>query len=157
LSQIESFVANNEPGYGVHWASGQETVIRLLAWLFFLSAIDRKSTMARRLERLCAAEMDATARFLDEHIGYARFAVYNNHLISEALGLYTAGTVLGSGASRARWLERGSQLLNEAVEAQFYKDGGYIQNSHNYHRMALQLLMLAVVVAKRAGVAEVPV
>jgi len=37
-----------------------------------------------------------------------------------------------------RWRDLGRRILDKKRSGQFYEDGGYIQQSHNYHRVALQ-------------------
>ena len=77
------------------------------------------------------------------HIEYARDSVYNNHLLSEALGLFVAGSLL-RGESAARWKKATAiDLLLEQADRQVYPDGAYIQQSHTYHRVAMQVYLWA--------------
>ena len=150
LSQIQGFVQENPVGYGIHWASGQEIALRLLAWLFAFETMLSNTSVSDTAESLIAEALHAGAGHIERHIGYARFAVYNNHLISEALALYAAGILLDNAdATRRRSL--GRALLDEASESQFYPDGGYIQQSHNYHRVALQGYLWACLFARSAN------
>ena len=50
-----------------------------------------------------------------------------------------------------RWRELGRRILDEEAERQFYADGGYIQQSHNYHRVALQNYLWACSFARSTG------
>src|SRR6185436_15592916 len=61
------------------------------------------------------------------------------------------GGLFGEDARAAAWRAFGRRVLDEGCERQFYPDGAYIQNSHNYHRLALQLLLWACVFAKASG------
>lgn len=149
--QVGSFATENQFGYGVHWNSGQEIAFRLLAWLFGLQILgkggDRDSEMHHQISR----QLYLGALQIEAHIDYARFAVHNNHLLSEALGLMVAGLLLPDQARAPRWRDYGWELLDEAADRQFYEDGGYIQQSHNYHRVALQDLLWAASFARAAG------
>lgn len=139
--QLRDFVAANRVGYGPHWASGQEVFIRLVAWQF------AKEALGLQLDDWAAIVAESVL-FIKKHIAYARYAVCNNHLLGEALGLYLFGSMLSGNEKWAVVARQGKALFTEAVERQFYEDGGYIQQSHTYHRLALEYLILAIIRAK---------
>jgi hypothetical protein len=145
--QIAGFVRDNPYGRGVHWASGQETVIRLVAWLFAVSALRQEPGILEALPEV-TRHLHEGAVHLERHIDYARKSVYNNHLISEALGLYLAGALLPEVGDSARWTDVGLGLLDEQADRQVYRDGAYIMYSHNYHRAAMQMYLLAASVRR---------
>lgn len=151
LAQMESFVAANPFGRGIHWNSGQEVAFRLMAWLFALDVMLLRGPDAERAAELVADALRLGAFHVEQHIDYARIAVYNNHVLSEALLLYAAGILLPECAESKRWREFGRRLLEAEAERQFYRDGAYIQQSHNYHRVALQVLVWATMMARSNG------
>jgi len=139
VSQLHSFETKAPFGSGVHWYSGQEVAVRTLALLFAYNAFGRPAVLEGLLFRaLCRAGL-----YIESHIEYAREAVFNNHLIWEALGLYMAGRLLRGIPEASRWESAGRQILDEQAERQIYPDGGYIQQSHTYHRMAIQGYLVA--------------
>jgi hypothetical protein len=71
---------------------------------------------------------------------YAR-SQNNNHLLSEAAGLYTAGLALPGHLDTQRWRELGWKWFNRALLKQVANDGCYSQHSTNYHRLMLQLAL----------------
>lgn len=142
FDQIESFHRVSPFGRGVHWASSQEIAIRFCAFLFALSVFSNLSQPVSSISKVIAAELLDGAVHLEQHLDYARKSVYNNHLLSEALGLYIAGTALPDVPEASRWRELGSAILTEQADVQVRRDGGYIQNSHNYHRFAMQVYLL---------------
>ncbi len=104
--QAETFWAANPPNLGPNWASGQEVALRILAFTFALQVFDdsQSSTPARR-QRLLASIIEHAQR-IPPTILYAR-AQNNNHLITEAVGLYTAGCLLPNHPQAARWRRLG--------------------------------------------------
>ena len=149
-AQVASFLEKNPVPTGVHWASGQEIGFRLLAWLFAGHVLLGDDSFASVRDDIGAAALQG-AEHIRRHIQYASKAVYNNHVLSEALALFTIGGVFRE-ASGSRALQRlGESLLDEHIERQFYSDGGYIQQSHNYHRLALQVVLMASVMARGFG------
>ncbi len=145
--QIESFVRDNPPAFGAHWGSGQEAVIRLIAWMFAAHAgLRRNPSFASAIAAIETHARDVLAH-LRHTIDYARIAVPNNHLFTEALGMYVLGVAFGN--ERAR--DDGRAMLSAEVERQFYEDGGYLQQSHTYHRAVLQLLLWGIGVSRANG------
>ena len=142
ISQIQSFMESNSPGLGVHWASGQETAFRLLAWIFGLQVFSAFGLVPDSVICEVGQNFAANAAHIAGHIEYARDSVYNNHLLSEALGLYAAGRLLPGNEAR-RWRDLGFDLLVEQADRQIYPDGSYIQQSHTYHRVAMQIYLWA--------------
>ncbi|MGD0626637.1 MAG: alginate lyase family protein [Thermodesulfobacteriota bacterium] len=151
LAQIEDFIEANPVGSGIHWASGQEIAFRLLSWIFSLDVLMIRSDTGGRAARIIAKSLLEGSGHIEENIDYARFSVYNNHLLSEALALYAAGILLPQAPESGRWRRLGLEILQEGAERQFYPDGGYIQQSHNYHRVALQDLLFAWILARAHG------
>lgn len=149
-AQIRGFVAANAFGAGVHAASGQEIAIRLLAWLFAVDTLYARHGASSIVDVVQKALLDG-GRVIAARIDYARIAVRNNHLISEALGLFAVGALLRDSAPARRWAEVGRAILDQEADRQFYQDGGYIQQSHNYHRAALMQLLWACAFAKAMG------
>jgi hypothetical protein len=143
LRQIQSFERESPFGFGVHWYSGQEVAIRAVALIFAYHAFGCSDGLKEFAARaLCRAGL-----YIESHIEYARQAVFNNHLIWEALGLYLAGRLLRGIPEGPRWESIGRQILDEQAERQVYPDGGYIQQSHTYQRMAMQAYVVASRVA----------
>ena len=149
--QLVQFVTANPVGLGIHWASGQEIGLRLLAWLFALDVLLLRTQAGHAAERAVADSLVAGARHIEQHLDYARIAIYNNHLLSEALALFAVGVLLPDGSDAERWRRVGRRILDEQAERQFYEDGGYIQQSHNYHRVAMQVYLWACSFARSMG------
>ncbi len=154
--QILRFIAENPTGVGIHWASGQEVGFRLLSWLFALDVLLSRTGAGRAVGDVVSHALLDGARHIQAHLEYARIAVYNNHLLSEALTLFGVGALLPDAAESLLWRDLGRQLLDEQAERQFYEDGAYIQQSHNYHRVALQDYMWACTFARSMGDAPSP-
>ena len=151
LAQLRSFTAQNPFGRGIHWNSGQEIAFRLMAWVYAFDVLLSRRESSATASILIADALLAGATHIERHVDYARMAVYNNHLLSEGVALLMAGTLLPDSKSGERWRRLGWELLCEAADRQFYEDGAYIQQSHNYHRVALQDLLWACVFARVLG------
>lgn len=140
--QVADFDEVTPFGMGVHWASSQEIAFRLLAWLFAFGIL-RDHPAVAALEPRIARALHLGAVHTERHIDYAKHAVHNNHLLSEALFLLMAAVLLPPSDEGERWRREAMDVLTAQSERQFYPDGGYIQQSHNYHRLAIQVMVLA--------------
>ncbi len=134
--QAEIFLDSNPPYLGPQWMNGQEIALRLmaLAWAAQVFAVSPAST-PERLVRL-AQSIAQHAERIALTLAYAR-AQNNNHLVSEAAGLYTAGLALPDHPRSAVWRQLGWRWLNKALQRQIGSFGEYIQHSTNYHRLVL--------------------
>lgn len=150
-NQVRGWEEANPFRGGVNWASGQELAIRCIAWSFALHAFGEDDRFREEDFQLLMRLLRLHGRQLAAHIDYSRFAVHNNHLIGEALGLYLLGGILPFFPEAKRWLRIGRDLLERDCLRQFRPDGGYCQSSHNYHRLALHYLLWAWRLAELRG------
>ena len=142
-NSIEDWARHNPPASGPLWICGQECSLRILAWSFgFYSFLHSPATTPARTERLLSM-IAAHAWRTAQSLGYAR-SQRSNHLITEAVGLWTAGTLYPELKSAKLWQRAGAKLLREAVLDQITPDGVSQQHSFNYQRMILQLLLWAL-------------
>lgn len=146
----EQFLDGNPPCLGPHWMSAQEVALRLMAfvWAGQVFAASPASTPARQM-RLARAVAAHAAR-IPPTLVYAR-AQNNNHLLSEAAGLFTASLALPDHPHAARWRALGWKWLNLGLQRQIDGYGEYSQHSTNYHRMMLQLALWTDALLRRQG------
>jgi hypothetical protein len=137
---VEDWALYNPPMAGPLWICGQESSLRILAWTFALHGfINSPSTTDERVA-LLVSMIAAHAWRTAQTLGYAR-SQRSNHLISEAVGLWTAGTLYPELREAQLWRNLGAHLLHEAVLDQITPEGVSQQHSFNYQRMILHLLL----------------
>jgi len=147
---FEEFTLGNPLNKGPNWQSGQEVALRLIALVITLNLM-RSSLNPRsdKVRSILVNISDHAERILPT-LAYAK-AQNNNHLISEAIGLYTAGVFLSKHPRSGKWKKIGLGIFNEAVKNQISPDGEYIQHSTNYHRMFLMLSLWMQYLLKTEG------
>ena len=145
---LEDFLAANPPNQGPHWSSAQEVALRMIALGFCSTVLDgaRASTVERK--HLLASSLAAHAQRITPSLSYAQ-AQNNNHLLSEALGLYTAAALLPRHPLRKKWLRLGRRHFASGIRRQIDASGAYGQHSANYQRLMLQLALWAGVLARK--------
>jgi len=144
------FLDANPPGYGCHWLSAQEVALRLIGLVFACQVmVDSVHFTPTLMARLASAVAEHAAR-IPPSLAYAR-AQNNNHLLSEAAGLYTAGVALQDCPRTRFWRETGWRIFNQAILEQINAAGEYIQQSANYQRLVLQLALWVRLLAVDEG------
>ncbi len=139
---FEAFQSANPAPMGPNWASAQEVALRLIAFIFAAQVFHAspESTEVRK-QALAVSIAEHAARILPT-LSYAR-AQHNNHLLTEALGLWTAGSFLHQHPQSARWRKTGADAFRDGLLRQISPSGVYAQYSLNYHRLMLQAALLA--------------
>ena len=137
---FEIFRSANPANRGQNWTSAQEVALRILAFTFAgqVFASSSHSTSTRNSQLISAIAQHADR--IPPSLLYAR-AQNNNHLLSEAAGLITAGLALPDHLQARRWSHLGWKWFNRGLRQQIDSDGAYSQHSTNYHRLMLQLAL----------------
>ncbi len=136
----ETFLDNNPFNCGPNWMNGQEVAIRLMAIVWSMQAFSSSThSTPQRRERLTRSIAEHALRIRPTLV-YAR-SQNNNHLVTEAAALFTAGYALADHPQAARWRELGWSWLNHALRHQVSSYGEYIQHSTNHHRLMLQTIL----------------
>jgi hypothetical protein len=149
-SFAERFLEANPPNQGPHWVSAQEVSLRLMAfaWCLQIFADSTHSTPARQA-RLAAAIAEHAAR-IPASLVYAR-SQNNNHLLSEAAALFSAGLALPGHPQAPDWVKLGWKWFNRGLQNQIDAFGEYSQHSSNYQRLMLQLALWVKPMARQHG------
>lgn len=138
--EFEAFADINLPNLGPNWVSGQEVAFRLIAITFAHQVFcNLEVSTPERIDRLSKAIADHAAR-IPPTLSYAR-AQNNNHLLTEAAGLLTAGHTLPEHPLAKKWRALGWRWFNHALQNQISDEGTYVQHSTNYHRLMLQVAL----------------
>jgi hypothetical protein len=147
---LDDWIESNPPQSGPMWICGQESAMRIIAWSFALYGFAASAQLTPERAAKLVAVMRAHADRIEGTLAYAR-SQKNNHALSEAAGLWTVGLLFPEVAEAGRWREQGRRSLEEEVRQQIYDDGSYIQNSINYHRLMLHLLLWAIRLGEANG------
>jgi len=146
------FLNANPPYRGLNWVSGQEVALRLIALVFTARMFtDSPHSKPERWKQL-GWSIACHARRIPPTLLYAQ-AQNNNHLLSEAAGLFTASLALPKHPDSAHWRSIGWHWFHQALQSQIEQDGTYIQHSTNYQRLMLQLALWMNALARAHDIA----
>jgi hypothetical protein len=137
---FETFSSANPPFFGPNWSSGQEVALRLIAFVWAAQVFISSTSSTPERNAALAGAVALHALRIPPTLVYAR-SQQNNHLLTEAAGLLTAGLALPDHPKASRWCVLGWNLLNKGLQSQIDSSGEYAQHSNNYHRLMLQVVL----------------
>jgi hypothetical protein len=133
---VESWRVANPPQQGVNWKCGQEVSLRVMAWCFGLYGFAGSPATTPERVTMLAQMIAVSGQRIEANLSYA-LNQQNNHGITEAMGLWTIGSLFPELADAARWCRLGRELLESQACKLIYEDGAFSQHSMNYHRVML--------------------
>ncbi|MEM8527761.1 MAG: alginate lyase family protein [Bacteroidota bacterium] len=148
LEEIESWIAQNPINQGPNWRCSQEISLRTMNWLFALYYYKRSPELTEARFQKIMQVIYWQLKHDYDNINFSRIAVRNNHAITETLMLYLAGIFFPFFPEAAKWKHKGKQWFEEEIAYQVYEDGTFLQFSHNYHRVLIQLMTQAFYLAE---------
>lgn len=151
IEQVKAFEKENPMYQGPHWVSEQEVAIRGAMLAYALYATKSASFWSEENIALFLRQIAAAAEYCMEDNDFARICVRNNHFIAGALAPYIAASVMPWHPRAAAWRKTSRKWLLEALSKQWYEDGGYIQPSHNYHRLAISYFLWVYRISENEG------
>lgn len=140
FSTLDSWIEANPLNQGPNYKCSQETSLRLLHWIFALYYYaDHKSLTDVRFGRIMHS-IYWQLHHVRKNISFSRICVRNNHAITEVMILFFSGLLFPFMPDTIKWKSEGKKWLEEEIAYQVYNDGTFLQFSHNYERVLMQLL-----------------
>jgi hypothetical protein len=152
--QLGGWIEQNPPGIGIHWLESMEPALRLLGWLWALPLVLHTPRFTPDLCLRVLRSIVAQTRHVAANL--STYSSPNTHLLAEALALFVVGTALPELEAASEWRSRARAILEREIDVQVGEDGFYREASTYYHAYAVELYLLAVVVAERNDVALAP-
>ena len=145
--QLRSWWMANPFLTGVHWTSGIEAGVRLIAWAWTRRLLDEWPKVSDLFED----NDDALAQIAWHQEFLAAFrsrgSSANNHVIAEAAGQLVAACAFPWYGRSDRWRRSAAALLERELAANTFDDGLNRELATDYHRFVLELAMVAAVEA----------
>lgn len=148
FSQIAEWIDSNPVNQGPNWKCSQEISIRVLNWIFAIYYYSDKGGIDEELWQKILNSISQQTHHVRSHINFSRIAVRNNHAITETLALYIVGLLFPWIDEKGEWKKKGKKWFEQEISYQIYPDGTFLQFSMNYHRVVIQLLTKAIVLAE---------
>jgi hypothetical protein len=148
---LRSWWKANPPLRGIHWLSGIELGMRLIAWVWSRRLLAAWPGVAALFEgnRDFRLQLYQHERWLAAL--HSRGSSANNHLIAEVAGLFLAATTFGGPPEQERWARLAAGILEQEIVSQTFPDGLNRELAFGYHGYALGLFMLAALEGEATG------
>ncbi|HEV2071994.1 MAG TPA: alginate lyase family protein [Acidimicrobiales bacterium] len=149
--QLRSWWKENPFLSGIHWTSGIELGVRLIAWTWIRRLLADWPGVADLFER-----NDLAARQLHWHQQYlsafrSTGSSANNHVVAEAAGQLVASCVFPWFSESDRWRREAAALLEAELERNTFPSGVNRELASDYHGFVAELGLLAAVEADVFG------
>ena len=150
--QLKGWLEKNQYSYGANFKCGQECSFRMVNALLAYTVF-RATKISTDSDASCMKDLvDRCYRKILSNFSYAYKCIKNNHTISELMGMIVGAWCCDD----QKQLVKAYKLLEEVVNEQFKKDGGYCQFSFNYQRLALQDLEVVLSISTKTGIVLKP-
>ncbi|HUI03337.1 MAG TPA: alginate lyase family protein [Acidimicrobiales bacterium] len=136
---------------GVHWTSGIEVGLRLIAWVWARRLLDRWHGARPLFEEneLALAQIWWHQRYLDAFP--SRGSSANNHAVAEAAGQLVAARAFPWFDESERWGARAAAALEAGLADNTFPSGVNRELAFEYHGFVAELGLLAGLEADRSG------
>jgi hypothetical protein len=148
FKEIEDWINKNPVNCGPNWKCSQEISLRVINWIFALYFYKDKNQPSELQWQKIVNSIYWQIDHVYKNINYSRIAVRNNHAITETFALYYVGLLFPWFDQSNKWKLKGKKWLEKELLYQIYEDGTFLQFSMNYHRVLIQLLSKAIVIAE---------
>jgi len=151
FSEILSWIDANPINQGPNYKCSQETSLRTLNWIFALYYYKQSSFLSENVFQKIMHVVYWQIKHVRSNINFSRKTVRNNHAITEVMMLYLGGVLFPFLPEAVEWKRVGKKWFEEEIAYQVYEDGTFLQFSHNYHRVLVQLMTWAFYLAELNG------
>ncbi|MDQ1368552.1 MAG: hypothetical protein QOF20_905 [Acidimicrobiaceae bacterium] len=149
--QLRSWWDANPFLSGVHWTSGIELGIRLIAWTWIRRLLDGWPGAEDLFDRnpVFHRQLHWHQEYLDHFV--SRGSSANNHVVAEAAGQLTASCAFPWFAESDRWRRASAVLLEDQLERNTFPSGVNRELASEYHCLVAELGLVAAVEAAASG------
>ena len=144
FNAIEDWLEANPLNMGPNYKCSQETSLRCLNWIFALYFYQDSEEITESRWQKIMHSIHWQIKHVFANIDFSRICVRNNHAITECMMIYFGGLLFPFLSESVKWKREGKHWLEEEIAYQVYEDGTFLQFSHNYQRVLIQLLSWAI-------------
>lgn len=150
-AQIESWARANPFLTGIHWSSGIEIAMRLIAFSWTRRLLEGWNRVRRHFDdnEKFAQTVFLHQWFLARRGSHGSSA--NNHLLYEMAGLYVSTCCMPWHARAAAWRQRAAQIFQRSFAAQIFDNGYSRELASDYNGFVLEALLLCLVEGEMSG------
>ena len=139
VNQIDDWIENNKPGFGVNWKCTMDVAIRACNWLLgYYFFKDSKEITDEFLIKFLKS-LFIHGKHIERNLEKGWQGLTSNHYLSDIAGLVYLGLFFRDTKIGEKWLNFGIKELKKEMKKQVYSDGCDFETSTCYHRLVLEL------------------
>jgi Heparinase II/III-like protein/Heparinase II/III N-terminus len=148
--QLAGWIDANPPGFGINWVNPMEVAIRAVNWIWAIRTLEAWRPLQPSVRARVTRSLQSHARHIVANLEGSPL-LRSNHYLSDILGVLALGTYLGDDSEARRWRKLAQRAFEREILAQVRDDGTGFEASTSYHGLALEIFLLARVIAADAG------
>lgn len=153
VAQIDDWISQNPPGYGVNWSCTMDVAIRAVNWMWTYHLIASAAAVSDSFLVRFLGSLLAHGRHIRGNIELYRHGITTNHTLADFVGLFYLGILLPGLREARGWVALAREGLEACMHMQVHHDGVDFENSIAYHRLVLEMFLGSYVLAERNGIA----
>lgn len=148
--EVEDWIEQNVPEFGVNWACSMDIAIRAVNWLWGYAFFLASPSLDDRFRIEFCKSLLAHGRHIMANLEWSPVFT-GNHYLSDIVGLVYLGILMPEFRESQTWREFGLKELENEMFRQVYADGGDFEASTSYHRLVTELFVSATSLAQING------
>jgi hypothetical protein len=149
-AELADWIANNPPGFGINWTNPMEIALRAVNWIVAIATLEPWRPLSEPLRGDVTRSLQVHGRHIAANLEGTPY-LRSNHYLADVLGLLVLGASLADDPHAERWFARAHRAFEREIRSQVDEDGVGFEASLPYHGLALEMLLVAKIVADRAG------
>lgn len=154
LAQIDDWIAENPPQFGVNWACTMDVALRAFNWIWGYAFCGSAATP--RFHRAFVGSLLAHGRHILSNLERGADGITSNHYLADLIGLFALGIACPFFREARAWRELALGELVREIERQVHPDGGDYESSIPYHRLVTEMFLAATILCRRHGLTLPP-
>ena len=151
VAQATDWIEQNPWPWGVNWACSMDVAIRAVNWLWAYRFFEGSQSLSAGFKTCFFTSLSTQGRHIFRNLEN-KGSVRNNHYLTDLVGLVHLGILCPGFKEAKRWRKFALQELWKEALAQVYPDGVSFEASVAYHRLALEMLLVTVLLCRKAEV-----
>lgn len=153
-NQIEDWIDNNKPMFGVNWVCTMDVGIRIANMLIAYEYIRDSNCCNEEFLIKFIKSIYEHANHIMKNLEW-RDELTSNHYLSDIIGILFVSIAVPIFKESQKWKEFAVRELVNEMEKQVYADGMDYEGSTSYHRLVLELFFYSVVLCRNNNI-EMP-
>lgn len=148
-AQLDSWLDENPPGYGINWANPMEVAVRAINWIWALRTSEPVHPLAEPLRTRVAQSLVVHGRHIAANLEGSPL-LRGNHYLADMVGLATIGAFMHASECET-WRREAHRALEREIRSQVHRDGCGFEASLPYHGVALELFTVGLLAVRASG------